>query len=478
MTDAALHVIEDEGLGNAAYLLELGDGRALAVDASRDLRAVDETADKHGLQVAYAADTHLHADFLTGATELARRDGATLLASATGNRAYPHNGLRDGDEIDLGGLTLRAVATPGHTDEHIAFEILDDSHSIGIFTGGSLIVGSAARTDLVDPTRTEELARAQYRSLRRLANYAPDVAVWPTHGGGSFCSAPASDRRTSTVGTELATNALLNAPDEDAFARALIESLGTYPAYFDRLGEINRTGPAPTPATPPTPTLLDPADVLAARDNGIEIVDVRPVRDFAAGHIPGSLSIPLRPVFASWLGWLVEFDQPLVIVHNPDQDMTDVWWQAHKIGYDHIRGQVPDGLAAWRATGRQTASIPLVIPGEIKGHAVLDIRQRREFTAGHLPQALHIELGALVAPATGDQMAPANAVSTEGDAPLVVMCGHGERAMGAASLLARQGQENLVVLDGGPDDWAAVTGDELATGDEPDRAHQTQGADS
>lgn len=461
MGDPALHVVEDTGLGNAAYLLDLGDGRALAVDVSRDLRAVYETADRHGLRVAFAADTHLHADFLTGATELARREGATLLASAGGNRAYAHTGMRDWDEVDLGGLTLRALATPGHTDEHVAFEILDGPRTRGIFTGGSLIVGSAARTDLVDPERTEELARAQYRSLRRLAAYAPEVEVWPTHGGGSFCSAPAGDRRTSTIGTELATNALLNATDEQTFARALLDSLGTYPAYFNRLGDLNRTGPAPTPDAPPVPASLDPAQVLAAPQMGVEVVDVRPVRDFAAGHIPGSVSIPLRPVFASWLGWLVAFDRPLVIVRNPDQDMAEVWWQSHKIGYDHIHGQVADGLAAWRTGGHPTSTIALVDPGEITDHQVLDIRQRSEFVEGHLPHAAHLELGALA-----DERGTAAPTDAGADGePLVVMCGHGERAMGAASLLARAGRANLLVLDGGPDDWATATGNDLATGE-------------
>lgn len=457
-----LHVLEDTGLGNASYLLDLGDGRALAVDASRDLRAVHATADRLGLKVAFAADTHLHADFVTGATELARRDGATLLASAAGNHAYPHTGLSDGDEVDLGGLRLRALATPGHTDEHIAFELRDNDTTVGIFTGGSLIVGSAARTDLVDPARTEELAHAQYRSLRRLASYSPDVAVWPTHGGGSFCSAPAGGSRTSTIGTELASNALLNAPNEDAFTEALIASLGTYPAYFDRLGEVNRTGPAPTPHPPTHPALLDPAAVTAARSAGAEVVDVRPVRDFAAGHIPGSLSIPLRPVFASWLGWLVPFDQPLVIVRNPDQDMAEVWWQAHKIGYDHIRGQVADGLAAWRTAGQPMTAIPLVGPSDMGGGAVLDIRQRREFSDGHLPHASNAELGSLA----GENSRPPVAVEVASDgAPTVVMCGHGERAMGAASLLARNGHDNLAVLDGGPEDWASATGNALAVGD-------------
>ncbi len=147
-------LLVDEGLGNTAYLVDLGDGRALAVDASRDLRALRVAADKRALRVAFAADTHLHADFLSGACQLAATDNASVLASAAGDRAFPHHRLRDGDVVDLGDLRLQGLATPGHTDEHLSFLLLDGDVPVGVFTGGSLIVGAAARTDLVAPERT------------------------------------------------------------------------------------------------------------------------------------------------------------------------------------------------------------------------------------------------------------------------------------------------------------------------------------
>jgi hydroxyacylglutathione hydrolase len=448
MLELALHPIVDVGLGNSSYLLDLGDGSALAVDASRDLRGLDAAAEKAGLRVRFAADTHLHADFVTGATELARRNGALVLASAAGGREYPHNGLRDGDEVDLGGLSLRALATPGHTDEHIAFEILDEGRTLGLFTGGSLIVGSAARTDLVDPDRTEELARAQYRSLHRLARLGDDTAVWPTHGVGSFCSAPAGSERTSTIGAERSRNRLLGAPDEDTFVRLLLDSLGAYPPYFRRLAEVNRRGPA-LMGQDDVP-VLSSVTLTGVHADGAELVDVRPVRDFAWGHIPGSLSVPLRPAFATWLGWLVDLDRPVVIVRNPDQDLAEVWWQAAKIGHDAIVGQVSDGLDAWRMGGRPTDSIRLVGPHNLGDRHVLDIREPVEYAAGHLPNARNLPLGALQG-------------STENvpNQPTVVMCGHGERAMGAVSLLARAGHTDLAVFDGGPEDWASATGQDL-----------------
>jgi hydroxyacylglutathione hydrolase len=452
MSELALHPVVDEGLGNSAYLVDLGDGSALAVDAARDLRSLDEAAGKMGLRVRFAADTHLHADFVTGATELARRDGAQVLASAAGGREYPHTGLGDGDEVDLGGLTLRALATPGHTDEHVTFELLDGPRTLGLFTGGSLIVGSAARTDLVDPDRTEELARAQYASLQRLARFGDGVAVWPTHGAGSFCSSPAGGDRTSTIGTERVRNRLLAAPDEDTFVYRLLDSLGDYPPYFRHLAEVNRRGPARV--GPPEVPVLAPAQVIRAQADGAEVVDVRPVRDFAPAHIPGSLSVPLRPAFATWLGWLVDLDRPVVIVRNPDQDVAEVWWQAAKIGHDHLVGQVPEGLEAWRSEGHPTGSIDLVGPAGIGDQAVLDIRQPAEYESGHLPDARNLPLGDL-----------SDSIEEVPDQPTVVMCGHGERAMGAASMLARAGHTDLAVLEGGAEDWAEVTGRSLETGE-------------
>ncbi|MDP3890912.1 rhodanese-like domain-containing protein [Nocardioides sp.] len=374
-----------------------------------------------------------------------------MLASASGGREFPHTGLADGDEVDLGGLTLRALATPGHTHEHIAFELLDDGRVRGVFTGGSLIVGSAARTDLVSPERTEELARAQYHSLQRLAGLDDDVAVWPTHGAGSFCSAPPGTERTSSIGAERATNSLLRAESEDAFVAQLLGSLGTFPPYFLRLGEINRRGPALVRGNGLAALAVD--EVAALRQQGAEVIDVRPVPDFAAAHVPGSISIPLRPVFATWLGWLVGEERRLVVVRNPDQDPEEILWQARKIGYDRIAGELEGGLAAWIGAGRATATIPLVEPTEVTtGHGVLDVRQSNEYAAGHLPGARHVELGAI---AERRGQAPPGAT--------VVMCGHFERAMGAASLLAREGRRDLSVLVGGPGDWADLGGNELET---------------
>ena len=440
--------VVDEGLGNSAYLVDLGDGRALAVDASRDLRGLRREAQRRGLRVAFAADTHLHADFLSGARDLAGT-GARVLASAAGGRQFPHEGLRDGDEVDLAGLRLRALVTAGHTPEHLSFVLLDGQQPLGVFTGGSLIVGGAARTDLVGPDRTEHLAREQWRSLQRLVTLPEETAVWPTHGAGSFCAAPPSAARTSTIGREKQANPLLNAGSEDAFVEQLLAGLGSFPPYFLRLGDANRLGPRPLGHAP---TLQPLAAQAVARQlgNGAQLVDVRPVQHYAASHIAGALSIPLRGVFATWLGWTAAPDLPLVFVRAADQDPDEIIWQSLKIGYDNLAGELDGGLAAWVAAGLPTTTTQLLLAGELDGRPLIDVRQRSEYVTGHIPRALHVELGQLAEGHAGDV----------GDGA-AVMCGHGERAMTAVSLLERSGRHDLAVVVGGPDDWAEQSGQPL-----------------
>ncbi|HCT77485.1 MAG TPA: MBL fold metallo-hydrolase [Micromonosporaceae bacterium] len=437
--------VVDEGLGNSTYLLDLGDGRALAVDAPRDLRAVRQAAARRGLTIVYAADTHLHADFLSGAVQLAAIDGAQILASAAGNRRFEHRGLRDGDEIDLGGLTLQAWATPGHTDEHLSFVVKDGSRPLGVFSGGSLIVGSAARTDLLGDDRTIELAHAQYASLQRLATLPDATALWPTHGAGSFCSAPSGSARTSTIGAEKAGNALLSAPDAGTFTRLLTAPLGSYPDYFRWLSEANRIG-APVIKSEPVLATLIVDEVRALMASGAAVIDVRPIADVAKGHLPGAVSIALRPQFATWLGWVINPDTPLIIVRNGNQHPADILWPAYNIGYTNFLGELAGGVDAWTSAGHSLVTAALTAPGSVGGR-VLDVRQDSEYVTGHLPEAIHIQLGELTEDA-----------ADMGTGPVTVMCGHGERAMTAATLLQRQGHSQVSVLDGGVKDWAAATG--------------------
>jgi glyoxylase-like metal-dependent hydrolase (beta-lactamase superfamily II)/rhodanese-related sulfurtransferase len=447
-----IHPVVDEGLGNSAYVVELGDGRALVVDPARDPTPYMKLARWRRLRIAYAAETHLHADFLTGSRELTAAAGAQVLAPRASRLGYDHRGLEDGEEVDLGGLVLRALATPGHAPEHVSYLLLDGRRPVALFSGGALLVGTVARTDLAGPELTEPLARAAYRSLhQRLLGLPDELGVYPTHGAGSFCAAPVGGERTTTVGAERRHNRLLAAPDEDAFVAALLAGFGSYPPYFRRLRERNRVGPELLGRDWRVLPLLSTGKVQAHLAGGGALVDARPITAFAAGHIPGALSIALRPVFASWLGWLLDDTQPLVFVLDDGQDRGELARQCRTIGYDRLAGELAGGMAAWRAAGLLETQLPLVEAGDVEADkgTVLDVRQAGEVAGGHLPGAVPMELGDLA----GDPMA------TRGlEGPVTVMCSHGQRAMTATSLLERAGHTDLQVARGGPQDWHRATG--------------------
>lgn len=439
----------DDGLGNSSYLVDLGDRRSLVVDPARNPASYLAEGERRGLDIAYAAETHLHADFVSGARELGAL-GASLLVPGGAGHEFAVRGITDGEEVDLGGLVLRALATPGHTPEHLAYLLLDGSEPVALFSGGSLLVDSVARTDLIAPDETEGLARLLWRSLReRILTLPDDLPVYPTHGAGSFCSAPAGDQRTTTIGRERRANPLLAAGDEDAFVKQLLDGLGSYPPYFLRLRDVNRRGPhlyGPAKAVLPRIGAEEVARLQAA---GAWLVDVRPVEAFAAAHIPGSVSIALRPQFATWLGWVVPDGAPLVFVLESEQDRGELVRQARNIGYETILGELDGGIAAWRSASFALTMTELVAAERIDAQ-VLDVRQRNEYEAGHIPGAVSAELGEIL-----HADLPA--------ATLAVMCGHGERAMTAASLLERNGGRDVTVVTGGPDDWARHHG-RLTTG--------------
>jgi hydroxyacylglutathione hydrolase len=449
MTGPDIVAVVDEGLGNSSYLVDLGDGSAMVVDPVRDVGPYLNDAEARRLRLSFAVETHLHADFVSGSRELAAR-GSRVVAAAAADLCHPHSGLADGDELAVGDLTLEAVATPGHTPEHLAYLLRDADRSVALFSGGSLLVGAVARTDLVSPERTEELARSLWRSItERLLRLPDDLPVYPTHGAGSFCSVEPGGERTTTVGRERAANPLLSAPDEDTFVARLLAGFGTFPPYFLELRELNRRGPRVYGDAP----LLSPLGAAATEqlvDEGAVVVDLRPVEAFAAGHLAGSLSIPLRPKFASWLGWLVGSDRTLVFVLDEGQDRAELVRQCLSIGYERLAGEVAGGVQAWRDSGRPVGTVPLVVPEEARG-TLVDVRQRSEFAVGHVSGAINVELGQ-----TAEQASQLPA------GPTTVMCGHGERAMSAASILAAQGRTDVFVLAGGPDDVAAARRQRLA----------------
>lgn len=449
MSAAAIISFVDEGLGHSSYLVDLGDGSALVVDPPRLPARLDAAAAARGLKIAYTADTHSHADYVSGSPELGAR-GVEFLASKGANLEVAHHDVEPGDEIGLtDALSLRAIPTPGHTPDHLAYLLCEHGEPIALFSGGSLMVGTVGRTDLLGPGRREDLARRLYRALRdEILNLPDGLAVYPTHGAGSFCSAPGATERTTTIGHERRTNPFLQASDEDTFVELLLAGSGTFPTNFSRLPEVNRLGPK-LYGTVPNLALLSVEETRSLLHNDAVLVDVRPITAFADGHVPGSISIELRPVFSSWLGWVVEPDHPLIFVLNEDQDRAELVRQCLDIGYEMLVGEIHGGIDAWQYASLPVSAIGLVDSTGVVG-TIIDVRQQSEYESGHVPGATSIELGALPTTPTPQGR-------------ITVMCGHGERAMTGASILEQHGHRELAVLLGGPDDWSAEVGTRLET---------------
>ena len=439
----------DEGLGHSSYVVDLGDGTAAVVDPPRFPTAHEASIAARGLRVTWTLDTHSHADYVTGSPALAARSGATFIAPQASRLAAPHRAVTDGDRITLApGVDLIALATPGHTPDHHAYLLVDHDVPVALFSGGSLMVGTVGRTDLCGPELAAPLAHEMFDGLRRFDALPDSVVVYPTHGAGSFCSAPGASQRTSTLAHERDTNALFSITDEAVFVDRLLAGFGTFPTYFARLPELNRRGPARYDSLPHLDVLaFEEVEQLIA--DGAAVVDARPAAAFSAGHIAGALSNTLRPVFGTWLGWLIEPNRRLVFILDEDQDRSDLVRQCLDVGHENLAGELAGGMQAWSRAARAVHMIPFVNANDAIGQ-IIDVRQVNEYASGHAAGAVNIELGAV---------SKADIAS----GPLTVMCGHGERAMTAASILAPGRPTDLVVVDGGADSWFAATGQQLTT---------------
>ena len=364
--------------------------------------------------------------------------------------------MEDGTEIPFGDATLRGLATPGHTPEHVAYLLRDGSAGIALFSGGSLMVGGAGRTDLLGPERTDELTRLQFRSMRRLADLADGVRVLPTHGAGSFCAVGSpGERPTSTIAEERATNLSFTETDEEAFARRQLTGLMAFPAYYADMAPINRAGP-PVLGAAPRPGAMTPDQVADALAAGARLVDVRDGAAFAERHVAGSLNVPLEPSFPSYVGWLLPFATPVVLSvpdderdgERDDDALDEASLQLRRIGWDAVLGHLEGGIDAWTASGRATRSFPILRLEQLvdelaAGEAgeILDVRQTTEWDAGHLEGSRHLFVGDL--PERLDGFDPSERQT--------VICASGYRSSMAASLLDGAGVPvRLVARSGVP----------------------------
>ncbi|HTM57250.1 MAG TPA: rhodanese-like domain-containing protein [Candidatus Udaeobacter sp.] len=432
-------------LAHASYLIGDG-GEAVVVDPSRDIERYLAEAKAHRLTIRWVLETHLHADFVSGHRDLAAATGAVIGIGAQAEAAWPHRALKEGDEIRVGDVVLRAIETPGHTPEHLSFVIFEHAGDVkpwGVLTGDTLFVGDVGRVDILSSRLpVQELAGLMYDSLHRKLLALPDeTRVYPAHGAGSLCGRSISKDSWSTIGRERQMNAALRPMTREAFVAEITRDVPETPVYFLHSRDLNRTGPklAAERAMPPA---LGAAAFDQALRGGALVLDTRDAAAYAAAHIPSALHVGLDGQYASWVGTLVEPAQSLLLVTDDGREEEAVM-RLERVGYENVLGTLAGGIAAWRDAGLPLKAHAIEpAGGAIKpGRRILDVRRPGEWSDGHIDGALHVPLSHL----------SSRAAELDRDGDWLVVCAGGYRSSIAASVLERAGFTRVTEGEGGVD---------------------------
>lgn len=445
-------------LAHASYLIG-SEGAAVVVDPQRDVEQYIEESATHGLKIEYIVETHLHADFVSGHCELAARTGAEIIFSRHANAAFPHRAVMDGDEINLGRVTLRFLETPGHTPESMSVLVIDRDVSDEpqkVLTGDTLFIGDVGRPDLSGGRgfTAAEMAALLYDSLHdKLLKLDDAVEVFPAHGAGSMCGRNISTETSSTIGQQRKFNYALAPMPKDDFVRLMTTGMPAAPAYFSRDAEINRTGASALEALP-GPEALPPEAVWTGMQDGALVLDVRAAADYGNGHISGSLNIGLGGQFASWAGSLISTETPLILVAEGEAQVEEALLRLARVGLENIKGFLQGGMDAWRQAGRATATVTQFTVAELhrsieeaEDLQLVDVRRPGEYENGHVPQARLAPLSELEANAL-DWLDPQR--------PVAVICAGGYRSSAATSLLESRGFKTLYNVTGGTSAYVAA----------------------
>ena len=436
---AHIVAIDTPSLGDRSYLVHDGSV-AFVVDPQRDIDRVLDLAGPAGAEVTHVFETHIHNDYVTGGHALAAATGAGYHVNTADPVGFDRHGVADGDLIDIGAhMRVRVLATPGHTFTHLAYVLEEDGRPVAVFTGGSLLYGSVGRPDLLGPAHTEALAHQQYHSAHRLADLLADpVAVYPTHGFGSFCSATQTDATTSTIGRERRTNPVLTRAERH-FIDEVLAGLDAWPAYYAHMAPANAAGPSAPDLSPPQ--RADADQIRARIEAGEWVVDLRHRVAFAAGHLPGTLSLGLDGAFATYLGWLIPWGTPLTLLGDRPEQVAQAQRELVRIGIDRPVAAATGTPADWSA-GRPQATLArasFADLAQVRHHrpvVILDVRRRLEWQAGHLTGAVHLPLHELP-----------HRLGEIPDGDVWVHCEAGYRAATAASLLQAAGRRVVAVDD-------------------------------
>ncbi len=433
--------IETPTLGDRSYLVHDGEV-AFVVDPQRDIDRVLSLLDEHGVRLTHVFETHIHNDYLTGGLALAQRTGAAYLVNGEDDVSFDRTPVADGETVEVGPrMRVTALATPGHTFTHLSYALTETDegldHSVGVFSGGSLLFGATGRPDLLGEEHTDALVRHQHASAHRLADLLPDEAdVYPTHGFGSFCAASQSDATESTIGQEKKANPALT-QDEQSYVDELLAGLGAWPAYYTHMAPENAAGPSEPDLSPPS--VADAAELRRRIEAGEWVVDLRNRTAFAAGHAPGTLNFGLDGGFATYLGWLITWGTPVTLLGETADDVAEAQRELVRIGIDRPAAHATGGPEDWtdgELGSFETATFADL--AQVRHHrevVVLDVRRTDEHDKARINDAVNVPLHELWHRL---EEVPAGEVW--------VHCAGGYRASVAASMLAAAGR-SLVAID-------------------------------
>ncbi len=439
-------------LSHASYMLGSG-GAACVVDPQRDVNLYIEEARAQGLVIRYIIETHLHADFVSGHRELADRTGAKIFLSARAEATFPHENVKEGDEIRFGRVVLRFLETPGHTLESVSVVVTDldrGDKPFAVLTGDTLFIGDVGRPDLSKDRTPQELAGMLFDSLhQKLLPLGDDVEVYPAHGAGSLCGKQMRPERQSTIGKERSLNYALRPQNKEEFVRLLTADLPERPEYFALDAEMNRGG-APALTAQPALIELSGDEVIARQRAGAIVLDTRPALQFGAGHIPGAVNIALAGQFASWAATLLGLAKEIILVAEDEEQVEESRMRLARVGIEHTAGCLKGGMAQWAMNQRPLVQIPQIpaeeLHRELAEVQVIDVRRQSEWDEGHIRGAILVPLHNL----------ESMLATLSRERPVVVHCKGGYRSAIACSLLQRAGFENVMNLIGGFDAWRAL----------------------
>lgn len=439
------------GLAQVAYFIaDESTGEVAVIDPRRDIDAYLEWAQQREFRITAILETHIHADFVSGALELEARTGAPIYASRIGEQGFTHIPLDDGDEIRVGSLRLRAMFTPGHTPEHMAYLVFegDAETPSALFSGDALFVGDVGRPDLLGEEQTAALSRQLYETVfQRLSSLPDDLIVYPGHTAGSACGKKIGDAPHTTIGAEKMWNYAFQESDRDAFVASVMTDMPSPPAYYPVLKRVNKAGATLMEELSP-PRAMDSTALAAAMDAGSLVVDVRDKSAFGEGHIPGAVFVGFGPNFHAWMGWLAPYDRDIIVVAGDNERVDEIVTAFRQIGLDRVVGYLDGGMTAWtgeRETLLQMSAADLA--GKAAGDlAVVDVRSRGEWVDDHIEGAEHLFLGDVLRGAVLSE-------ALQQDQQIALICGSGYRSTVAASVLRAQGYNNLVNVDGGMSAW-------------------------